>query len=689
MYGDKSISLLKALDPESGVIFSQNKEHGVYSALIDKLEIEYKQEKRNSIELSLFHQKLLKVILSKAPDTLHTIDLSNEFKTNSFESSYLPSTMNAIINLYKEEDDVQAILKGIYGSSANSILSRFNHLHEKVFKLCEDIHEYEDKNSNVIFAEITHLPEARSGNLLEHKSFVRYQLPMIYKGPFRDEIILLSDLYLKMKEGGKLKLYSKRLNKEVIPILNNAYNFKLSALPVYKFLCSFQASEKITAIEFSWGPLLKLFSKLPRVKYKNIIVSPATWVITQNICKSILKQYQEDSQIVNHIRKKYALPKKVIICKGDQELLLNLENEICVCAFVNELRKNRSEFVLLKEVIAEITPVCNEMYNSFNTELILPVFINHEDKIKPKNEYSYLAKKVKYDSQLGEEWLYLKLYCGVQVSDTIIKDDLLELKKELKKEGYCNKFFFIRYADPDFHIRLRILLKHKNDLSKVLTYTKRIFEKYLKENIIYNIISENYQREINRYGHNTIHICEQLFSNDSMAAINFLNSKYAIEYRWLYSLGIIDSLMNQFNMNLEQKSQFISRQSTLFEEEFIMTKKVKVDIGKKFREKRQLIKFFFEGRKNEDFKLMKELIVQKSIMDLPYISKLNDIYYKSNESVPFFDLLASLMHMSFLRIFIAEPRKHEMITYALLKKYYMSRLHQNSNKNSNIVLNKV
>ena len=56
---------------------------------------------------------------------------------------------------------------------------------------------------------------------------------------------------------------------------------------------------------------------------------------------------------------------------------------------------------------------------------------------------------------LGSEWLYFKIYCGVKTADFILVDYLKETIEQLLAQQYISKWFFIRYNDPDAHLRLR------------------------------------------------------------------------------------------------------------------------------------------------------------------------------------------------------------------------------------------
>ena len=65
---------------------------------------------------------------------------------------------------------------------------------------------------------------------------------------------------------------------------------------------------------------------------------------------------------------------------------------------------------------------------------------------------------------LGDEWLYYKIYTGAKTADNILIDVIKPIAQTLFDEQVIDKWFFIRYSDPDFHIRVRF---HCVDISKI------------------------------------------------------------------------------------------------------------------------------------------------------------------------------------------------------------------------------
>src|SRR5262249_21929470 len=69
------------------------------------------------------------------------------------------------------------------------------------------------------------------------------------------------------------------------------------------------------------------------------------------------------------------------------------------------------------------------------------------DAILPRDDRTFLP---------GGEWFYAKLYGGTATADRLLRDEIAPFVGELLEEGVIDRWFFIRYTDPNPHLRLRM-----------------------------------------------------------------------------------------------------------------------------------------------------------------------------------------------------------------------------------------
>src|SRR5262249_55544271 len=55
----------------------------------------------------------------------------------------------------------------------------------------------------------------------------------------------------------------------------------------------------------------------------------------------------------------------------------------------------------------------------------------------------------------GSEWLYAKLYTGPATLDQILRVVVKPVVEAVLRAGAADRWFFVRYGDPDWHLRLR------------------------------------------------------------------------------------------------------------------------------------------------------------------------------------------------------------------------------------------
>ncbi len=232
-YEEYEQPLVKVLDPDIGIGYGNKS--GAKSPLIDELVIGSKHANEKQITLDSKKMLFLKKLIQATKEHTLTIELTDE-EINKFEEneSLYPDTFSVFFNAFNEDGKEKVHLKSISGTSANGLIGRFSHLDTKILDLCNEIVSIENQlYPDKIIAEIVHLPQARTGNIL-YRNFKRdYEIPYLGNATVDQEHqITIDDLFISIVEG-KLKLRSKRLNKEIIPRLSNAHNYSSNALYLF------------------------------------------------------------------------------------------------------------------------------------------------------------------------------------------------------------------------------------------------------------------------------------------------------------------------------------------------------------------------------------------------------------------------------------------------------------------------
>ena len=81
----------------------------------------------------------------------------------------------------------------------------------------------------------------------------------------------------------------------------------------------------------------------------------------------------------------------------------------------------------------------------------------------------------------GDKWLYVKIYASSVQCETLLITKIPQLISSLTKQSLIQKWFFIRYADPENHIRLRFLLSDTERIAVInVNNNSPIIERYIE-----------------------------------------------------------------------------------------------------------------------------------------------------------------------------------------------------------------
>lgn len=253
---------------------------------------------------------------------------------------------------------------------------------------------------------------------------------------------------------------------------------------------------------------------------------------------------------------------------------------------------------------------------------------------------------------------------------------MIHIINGLKRKEYIKKWFFIRYSDPDYHLRIRILVTNRSNIGAIIVLFHDKLRYWVQNNLIWKIQLDTYNREIERYGNLLIEETESLFYIDSeciLSILRILNNNET--YRWMISIPLIDSLLTDFSIDLASKQEIMNDLSSSFKTEFGFNEYNSKQFNHKYRENKITIE-----------SILGHSIINKSFVNLynpiEIRSKklthiVDNIHFKIVENkidVSLHQLIKSYIHMMMNRLFIEKNRIYELIIYEFLNRYYTSQI---------------
>lgn len=680
-YENSEISLLLAVDKETGIGYPSNDTSGLNDLIDDITGNSIRSE--NDIKWSVLQSCLLKLITDSNKNNKKIIHINeDDFKNIDFSNAIFPASFSVMFKVLNASTNKLEIMNS-GGSSAIKLLGRFAGGDDDVKQIVNSISNFErEQLPDCIIAEVVHLPESRVGNILARPEIRAFEIPYLAKSSVGDEYqIKVENLFLKI-QGEKIILFDKSLNKEIIPRLGNAHNFSFNSLPLYHFLCDLQLQYYTKPyLGFNWGVLANQFNFLPRVEFENVIISPATWLLNKNdlaFSQDKITSIADKKVSFFELKTKLELPDFFLIVEDDNELLINCKDSISIDTFIDIVKK-KDHITLTEYLFEDQSPLIKDSSeNSFTNECIA-ILLNNENNSHKKTAFKFLKPENRQSFSIGSEWLFLKIYCGIKTIDSIISDKLTSITNKLIHDKVIDKWFFIRYADPDIHIRLRL---HVIDFSKygyILELINSTFDYLINDNIVFKLQMDTYKRELERYGHNTITLVEDLFFYDSVFVSNLIEN-LGIEnrelIRWKIAIKSVDAFLNDFGYDLEQKYFLISALNDAFFNEHGGDKNLRITLDNKFRSIRNQIHEVLNDKMDShlEYYSIIELLNERSKQVRVVSNKLVSFAQNGELQMPLNELIGNLLHMNLIRLFMGRNRTNEFVIYDLLAKTYKSKI---------------
>jgi thiopeptide-type bacteriocin biosynthesis protein len=286
---------------------------------------------------------------------------------------------------------------------------------------------------------------------------------------------------------------------------------------------------------------------------------------------------------------------------------------------------------------------------------------------------------VKRSFIIGDEWLYYKFYTGPKTTDVILTEMVKPITEEFQARKLIDYWFFIRYADPKLHTRVRFHIPDPGNMTAVISGIRSSVAWYLEHNLVWKVQLDTYEREVERYGINSMDLAEKIFYYDSKMTVDMLSLIEGDEgerIRWLFALRAVDNMLGDYQLNMEQKFDQVTMLRENFGREFGLSRGLKDQLEKKFRAGRAEINELMDTANDEVSEMypLFQLLAQKSAAVQPIVKEILDLNRDNRLLVPLNELMGSYSHMMINRLFKSKQRLHELVVYDFLHRYYKSEI---------------
>lgn len=451
-YEASEVPLLEAMDAQFGIGYGRFEQLGVnygFSSM-GSSNSPVKENKSPSAELIVL---LLKEWQSKSGWNYELQILDTDLQQlQGVAGDMLPPSMSVMFRTLGD----QVLIESAGGPSALGLIGRFG-VFDQVYRHGRAIAEKEQSlNDSVVFAEIAHLCNLHTANINRRPHFYDYEIPVLTPSILPDKMqIQLSDLFVSVKEDMVI-LRSRKLKKTVIPRLSSAFNYTKNDFPVFRFLADLQHQNLQPNFSFSLAALLPGLRFYPRVRYKSSILQLAEWHLHSDELLPCLNSSDAFGSFLT-ISREAGLGRYFSYSVGDHFLVIDLQKKEDVELFLTET-KGKGLLVL-----KEFPFLGEQMVKTAAGQPLVAQYIAllYRGKEVYSRKGLLSRERVSTPCPVGNnDWIYFKVYCHPLSSDRILTTYLFPVVKKLKKKKYIDGWFWVRYNDPDYHIRIRVKAPH-------------------------------------------------------------------------------------------------------------------------------------------------------------------------------------------------------------------------------------
>ena len=675
-YEGASVPLLEALDPDFGIPYDPPQQlASAPPPLLDGLQIPSAERPKSWTRRDA-------LLLTRVQET--TLQGSQELVLSDDDLASLsrptrpalPSSFAAFATIVASsaravDEDAYRILLSVTGFTGISLLSRFGHLDARLSQeLLQHARAEQRALDGVILAEIVHVPDGRVGNVIVRQRMRSAEIPYLARAS-SDEVRQLLPSSLRVSiEGGRVVLRSES-GQEVLPVLSAAHEIQTRrSVGLYRFLGVLANQDHASFGGWDWGPLSDA-TFLPRVVAGRVILSRARWRLTGVHLKQLAQRDPvELVGAVGRLRELLSLPRRVLLQDFDHSLPVDFSNVLSVASFA-QLAATRDSVTLVEMLPDEAAQCVEGPEGRFAHELVVP-FVSAVQSA-PRAATRAVPARV---HPPGGEWLYAKIYSAESHADALLSRELRPLVERARSEDIVDRWFFIRYADPDFHLRIRLHGDPQRLRERLLPQLEDTVGRLMAAGRAFRLAIDTYVPELRRYGGaHAIEDVERIFHADSDAVVALLGRAeqdgWDDEARWHAAALGMETLATDLGFSRDQRRQMFRRAADALFHDLGWDETVRRQMGERYRSARSAIERLVTIA-DDHLAPAHEIFRARGVVVHDAVTRLRGLAERNELTGSLEEMALSILHMHVNRILPSMQRAQELMLCEFLARAHQS-----------------
>lgn len=499
---DRVVPLLEVVDPHIGIDLSDGTE--LYGNGNDNR-----------------YERIAEVIAEAVRSGAQEIDTEayeKLFFAELAEGAVRPRSCEALFRVHRSSASEHTLIMQYVSEFALKTAARFLPLFDgAVHKKATALLNYEEQ-PGIIRAELCYAPvEARSANVLARPKLLERSLRL---GSGADDSALdldPKDVFVGIDASGFF-LYSKSLQARVELRETHSFRTPQYAPNLCRFL-SLLAYENVQLPHLYLGEGVERSIHLPRLRYRNIILAARRWRFNASAFGKTTAQISENFRRKQDV---WNLPRWLFLKDEDNRLLLDSQSPVFAELLAHHI-SGSAAVVFEEALIEEHHQIAGDERGAYLTEFVVQGVDASVRTSKEALQPTIVDERAGYSP--GSRWIYAKCYLPEDREDAFCAGPLAGLAEELETLGKIDRWFFLRYADTQRHVRVRF---HAADgCVDLLERIVAQLDAFLDCGWLKRWALDTYEPEYERYGTATIDAAEAFFTHDSRTVCQALGKRYS------------------------------------------------------------------------------------------------------------------------------------------------------------------
>ncbi|WP_339707692.1 thiopeptide-type bacteriocin biosynthesis protein [Algoriphagus aquimarinus] len=366
-------------------------------------------------------------ILSMLWGNAEEFDLSNCFESKSTDLHHLQIA-------FKLVGETELYVENLVCNRPFAYSGRFS-LDPEIKNLVVD--KVESLSEEALYADIILFETSKSNHISRHENAFRYSIYPFGKG-VQENQLGVEDLLVGIRRD-RLILYSQKLNKEVLPVVQHPLNPNQISHTLSRLIWEIGNQDQQRFIPYH-NTSFQQTSYTPRLTWKGVILQGRKWILHS-------KKYSDKRKLFQFLAES-KIPCPLLAGYLDRELILDWEYPPELEILWEELNKLK-ELTVFECPWKERSPFRNKSGQSLYPQLIY--------SWKGKDRIIEKIDSLNRVGSIDESWIYLRIGIKEEGLLPLLLKPLPSILRSIIEKSLLQKWYFLCYNSPKPEIRLRLL----------------------------------------------------------------------------------------------------------------------------------------------------------------------------------------------------------------------------------------